>query len=63
MRARFYSDTCLENFVDEAFEIHDVEVESNPFNRDVTIKNEGALETEMRALVQINSGEVIEDEE
>ena len=58
MRARFYSDTALENFVDEAFLLHEVEVESNQFNREVQF-SAGEFTEELTALVQINGGDVV----
>lgn len=59
MRARFYSDTALENFIDEAFTIHEIDVEKNEKNRDVIIHDSGPLTEEITALVQINGGDVL----
>jgi hypothetical protein len=60
MQARFYSDTALENFVDEALALHDIHVDTNPGNRDVSIQlPSGHLVEELTALVQINGGDVI----
>lgn len=60
MRARFYSDTALENFVDEALDLHDIDVATNQGNRDVSIQlPSGHLTEELTALVQINGGDVI----
>ncbi len=61
MLARFYSDIALENFVDEAFAIHEVEVATQPGTRVVTISTSGHLTEEMRALVHINGGMVLDD--
>ena len=60
MRARFYSDINLENFTDEALEIHGVEVRGSEGNRDVKIVSPGGdLTEELTALVHINGGDVI----
>ncbi len=60
MRARFYSDTALENFVDEAFSLHEIDVVTNQGNRDVSIRLPGGdLVEELTALVQINGGDVL----
>ena len=61
MRARFYSDTALENFVDEAYTLHEIDVEKNERNRDVIIHDGGHLMVELTALVQCNGGEVISE--
>ncbi len=62
MRARFYSDTSLDNFVDEASDIFDVvDVVTQPGNRDVTIPSSGQLTEELRALVQLNGGDVLSE--
>lgn len=58
MAARFYSDTALENFKDEA-ELVGFEVgHAKQWTRDVTV--EGDDETQMRALVYLNGGSVLE---
>ncbi len=62
MRARFFSDISLENFVDEAFTIHEVDVVTEPGNRVATIIDCGHLIPELTALVQINGGDVINED-
>lgn len=61
MRARFFSDINLENFVDEAATIHEVDVVRRPGNREVTMAGVGHLIPEMTALIQINGGDVISE--
>ena len=57
MEARFYSDTALENFKDEA-ELVGVEVgHAKQWTRDVKIK--GDDEVQMRALVYLNGGSIL----
>lgn len=59
MEARFYSDSALENFKDEAAEV-DIKVShAKQYTRDVTVS--GDDEVQMRALVYLNSGSVLND--
>lgn len=62
MRARFYSNIAMENFVDEAFTIHEVIVVADPTGRFVVIQDCDHLLVEITALVQINGGEVIRED-
>ncbi len=62
MRARFFSDISLENFTDEAFAIHEVEVLSTAGNRDVKIEGAENLTVELTALIQLNGGQVLNED-
>lgn len=62
MEARFYSDTSLEAFKDEAeFIGHDVE-HKDQGNRDVTITTSDFYDDgQLRALVHLNGGDVLDE--
>ncbi len=63
MRAKFFSDIALENFVDDAALMHDVDVVTSEGHREVTIASVGHLIPELTALVQINGGDVLSETE